>query len=266
MKRYLYIAFVALLMASCHTQRGGVRTAKHDPQKQLVERVMQVQPDFSTAKAGKVRFTINYAERTVAANGSINIVKDSAIVLSVQPMLGIELFRAELTPEAIVVVDKLNRRYVRTTFADLQKRTGMAIGFSDIQALCLSRLFVVGQQQSDLPNLPFSVSNEAEYYLLRHTETLLDYAYTIGKTDLLLQQTVVSPKGTDYKIQVRYMQPQITDDVLFPQVIEFVLDTPRLKGSCTISLLRLCFDCEVNTAPLPLDRYTPVTLSTLLSK
>ena len=41
--------------------------------------------------------------------------RNELIVLSLQPVLGIEMFRLEATPDSMVVIDKMNRRY--TTMA-----------------------------------------------------------------------------------------------------------------------------------------------------
>lgn len=266
MKRLVYILAVLLLMTACHTQKTGQVPHRREGKKQVLEQVVQHQPVFQTAKAAKVRFSIRYEERLITASGTINIYTDSAILVSVQPMLGIEMLRIELTPQAVVVVDKMNRRFVRMTFGELQKKVHMPVSFQDIQALCTNRLFVIGKEPSRIPDLNFRLTQEDGHWLLQHNAGLLRYTYVVGKDDYALQQTELSVPMTNYTAQVCYRQPETVDGVYFPQVIELIFNLPKLTGSCTISLQRLCFECNVNVKPLELDRYKQVNLSTLLSK
>ena len=50
-------------------------------------------------------------------------VHDSMIVISVMPMLGMEMMRVEATPTQIIAIDKLHGRYAKATFADPREST-----------------------------------------------------------------------------------------------------------------------------------------------
>ena len=57
------------------------------------------------------------------------MVKDSAFQLSVQPFLGIEIFRIELSRDTIKVVDRMNKRYMIENYSNLQGQTPIEFNF-----------------------------------------------------------------------------------------------------------------------------------------
>ena len=101
MKKSVCLAFAILLLAGCHTTKRvqRVQEVKTDPNRQLVEQVIAVQPTFQQMQAAKARFKIDYQQHSYNVSGTINILTDSAIVISLQPLLGIELYRMEILPQ-----------------------------------------------------------------------------------------------------------------------------------------------------------------------
>ena len=59
----------------------------------------------------------------------LKMVKDSAFQLSVQPFLGIEVFRAEISVDSVKVIDRMNKRYVADNYANLKGQTPIEFNF-----------------------------------------------------------------------------------------------------------------------------------------
>lgn len=74
----------------------------------------------------------------------MKMVKDSAFQLSVQPFLGIEIFRIELSRDTIKVVDRMNKRYMIENYSNLQGQTPIEFNFYNLQALFTNHLFIPG--------------------------------------------------------------------------------------------------------------------------
>jgi len=92
-------------------------------------------PQFSTMNAAKCKFAITLREKTYSITSSVKIIKDSIIQVSIMPLLGIEMYRAVLCPDSVIIIDKNNHNYFVTDYGFFRKRFGVAIGFKDIQAL-----------------------------------------------------------------------------------------------------------------------------------
>lgn len=61
---------------------------------------------------------------------------DELIVLSVQPMLGIEMVRIEATQDSIWVFDKMNRRYAAMDYASINRIIQPKVSYRMLQDFC----------------------------------------------------------------------------------------------------------------------------------
>jgi hypothetical protein len=96
MKRLIPILVLCGLLSSCATKR-------------------QAEPRRYQTLSQKANVTLQFDQREYSMNCSVQMWRNELIVLSLQPVLGIEMFRLEATPDSMVVIDKMNRRY--TTMA-----------------------------------------------------------------------------------------------------------------------------------------------------
>lgn len=90
------IALCGLLFCSCATQR-------------------RAEPKHYLTLNQKATTTLRFDQREYSINCSIQVWRNELVVLSLQPILGIEMFRLEATKDSILIIDKMNRRY--TTLA-----------------------------------------------------------------------------------------------------------------------------------------------------
>lgn len=265
MKTYSKILSIAalFLFTACSTQK---QYSNHNPDKRQVtlEQIWLAQPQFNSAQADKIRITLNYAEREINANGTIQILTDSVIILSVQPLFGIELFRLELTPYNVTIIDKMNRRYTKTDYTQLQKMLGLPVTYYDIQALCIDHLCIIGHSNQDIKQLQPVVKKGEDGPELLFKTGKLHYTYTADANTACITKACLQPANSDEIFSVRYRNHKTTDNILFPETIEFSHTSRQSSSTCTIHLIRLQFNSEVHITPLRLERYNAVDIKTLL--
>ncbi len=87
---------------------------------------------------------LDLLDRKVNVSASCKFYKDSAMHISIQPFMGIEMFKAELNPDSIIVFDKMNRRYYVINYNYFTERFGVDIDFNSLQALISNQFFCVG--------------------------------------------------------------------------------------------------------------------------
>ena len=68
----------------------------------------------------RVQLNLEWNTNRYSMNGSIRVWRNEMVVVSVQPMLGIEMVRIEATPDSICVFDKMNRRYLAINYKTIQ--------------------------------------------------------------------------------------------------------------------------------------------------
>lgn len=66
---------------------------------------------FVSATAKEMVLNLEIGKETLQVKGRMEVIKDSLIYLSLQPFLGMEMYRLECTKEQLLIVDKTLHRY-----------------------------------------------------------------------------------------------------------------------------------------------------------
>ncbi len=262
--RHIVFFCLAMCLVGCHTQKGATRSSrKVTPEQQLAQKVIVAQPLFQTAEAKKVRMKVDYAGRSITANGSIAVITDSILVLSVQPLLGIEMLRVEMTPQTMLVVDKMNRRYVQMPYETLAQTIGLPLCFTDLQAVFLNRMFVMGKEQATLSQLPFTSSIIEDEHWLQLQDQMLIYGFSIAPQTYAL--TAMFAQMGEISCSVKYENHQWKDGVYFPKALLFRVNKGNHNvAECKLTLLDVLFNQEVKIRQTDLSRYNEVGVQQLL--
>lgn len=252
---------------SCHTkQQVASHTTKHrkiDPNQKIVEQLLAAAPDFQTAQAQKARISIKTGDNQISANAAISMIKDSAIIISVQPLLGIELFRIEIDKNSFTVIDKLNYRYSSLTYTELQQFSGLDITYPIVQAFVMNRACVLGNDATDaLLQQKYEVEINDNKTIVSFTNNRLNYRYTYTNDNSQLSATVIQ-KATDSS-SVNYSAHQLFGEVFFPTVIDITYSSEKLVGGCMISLQKIQFNGKVDAKRMDVSRYKKVSLTQML--
>ena len=155
---------IALLLVSCQAKKAVVTT---QPTKQ-----QPAQPTWHTRLTRNAQAIASIDNQTYQAKCSMWAVNDSLTIISVQPMLGIEMFRLEATPKTIVVIDKINHQYVQTDYAEINRFCRPKMKYTLLQEIAVGK--------GDIPE-----RNQADYTFAALGKTLtLHLAYPATQTDV----------------------------------------------------------------------------------
>ena len=123
----------AIGFTSCHTQQAAV-------QKQSAETLTEEETLWHTCLMQGAKATLTMDEQTITANCTMQVVRDSMLVISVMPMLGIEVYRLEATPEELIAIDKINHQYLRTDYAHINKYVTPSLTWEDLQQIASNEM------------------------------------------------------------------------------------------------------------------------------
>jgi len=88
--------------------------------------------NFNTlAMKGKANLVLPGNENTVTVN--VRIQRDQKIWMSITALLGIEVARAVITPDSIMVINKLQSTYIRKPFSYIHRYTNKQVNFKMLQ-------------------------------------------------------------------------------------------------------------------------------------
>ena len=120
----------ALLLCGCGAKKKAVQPAEPKP----------VVPMWHTCLIQGAQAIVMTDEDKLSSSVTMQTVHDSMIVISVMPMLGMEMMRVEATPTEIIAIDKLHGRYAKATFADLNKQLTPSLNWDILQQICTAEL------------------------------------------------------------------------------------------------------------------------------
>lgn len=274
MKRFLYYYVVGALvavMASCSSSRHAARTPMIGglTGTDYMEKVIEWAPkwDVLTAKA-TLDLRLESGENP-HVSGTLRIKRGEVIQLSVAPLLGIEVARMEITPDRILVVDRLNKRYVEASFDMLSQLANTELNFNILQSLMLNELFLPDKPQLAVEDAgKFRVSSESDKALLEtKSGKVFTYRFWTTAAEGLLAKTCIGVNGTNYVLDWNYDDFGSLDNKLFPQrMIVGLGEGADKKFSLDMKLSRLSTGGGWNTRTELSSKYKKIELQELLKQ
>ena len=141
---------LVLTLASCHSSKKAMKdkTDKTKPTTTITTPTTSTKkpdkqdPDLNKMKVAvgtnftsKVRVTITQEGKDVTTSGNLRMRYGDVIQLTlVDPLLGIaEIGRLELSPDKVLIIDRVNKRYVDTNYEEFSALKSRNIDFNTIQ-------------------------------------------------------------------------------------------------------------------------------------
>lgn len=124
-----------LVLVGCGTKKKAAGSRRKAPVEQQAVEV----PAWHTCLT-QARATITTDEDKLSANITMQTVRDSMLVISIMPILGMEMMRVEATPTGLTAIDKMQGRYATASFADLNRKLNPSLNWDLLQQLCCGEL------------------------------------------------------------------------------------------------------------------------------
>ena len=172
-EKYIVLILLALVLVGCGTKKKAVSS----------ERLAVSGPTWHTCLT-QGQATVSTDEDKMSAAIMMQAVRDSMLVISVMPMLGMEMIRLEATPLEVIAIDKIHGRYAKATYTDLNRKLTPSLNWDVLQQICSAEL-PTGNERARL-----------QYAFGEQTiELVIDY----GKRQLDMPVRVVNQPVTRYQ-------------------------------------------------------------------
>lgn len=196
----------------------------------------------------------------------LKMIKDSAFQLSVQPLLGIEVFRLELSRDSIKVLDRMNKRYLAENYESLRAQTPIAFNFYNLQALFTNRLFLPGEQiVSESQYSRFRLDQSGSTALIQTKDPMgLRYMFEADGEEKLLATEITDAQG-QYRLRWNYADFRMVEKQIFPQLMTVeAFKDGHAEGNIQWGFTRMRLDESVKLDFVIPAKYTRITLEQLV--
>ena len=270
-ERLLTIILLALFVVSCSTTKNAKKADFIEglSEKEYWENILSncggVEREALTAK---MSLALDVSGKTTRVNGTMRIKKGEVIQLSIAPLLGIEVARAEISPYGVLVIDRMNKRYVRVTFTELQELTNAQLDFHTLQALFLNEIFLPGKKDltsRDLSAFDIELVGRDVRLDVRKTKRFA-YTFLMQGTEALLKESLVGLKDANYALSWKYENFRSLGQKQFPNTMTLSFMGLKKPMNATFSLSRLTANSNWESYTKVSDKYEQVKLEDLIKR
>ena len=267
---YQLVSVVLLLvaLASCSSTKSIKKSHSIEGMSEVeyVEKVIRNTGGWDALTA-KVSLSVDLGGKsTTKVGGTLRIKKGEVIQLSVAPLLGIEVARAEISPEGVMVIDRVNRQYVKASFAEVESLVHMDLDFHTLQALFLHELFLPGKKDLNARDAShFRVNVIPEGVAIDAKKTgHFTYQFLTQAPEALLKESCIGLPGTPYQLRWKYDAVRPVEQGQFPTDMQIIFEGAEKPVKATLALSRLSANSNWETHTEVSARYTKVELADIL--
>jgi hypothetical protein len=270
-ERLLTIILLALFVVSCSTTKiakkadfiEGMSTKEY--WENILSNCGGMEREALTAKMSLV---LDVSGKTTRVNGTMRIKKGEVIQLSIAPLLGIEVARAEISPFGVLVIDRMNKRYVRVSFTELQELANAQLDFHTLQALFLNEIFLPGKKDltsRDLSAFDIELVGRDVRLDARKTKRFA-YTFLMQGTEALLKESLVGLKDANYALSWKYENFRSLGQKQFPNTMTLSFMGLKKPMNATFTLSRLTANSNWESYTKVSDKYEQVKLEDLIKR
>lgn len=218
------------------------------------------------AITAKMSLTLDAGGDKTKVNGAMRIKKGEVIQLSIAPLLGIEVARAEISPDGVLVIDRMNKRYVQVSFMELQRLANVKLDFHILQALFLNEIFLPGKEElspRDISAFDMALVGEDVSLDVKKSKHF-SFCFLTQVADALLKESSIGLKDTPYGLQWKYGDFRSLEEKRFPTTMRVSFKGGKKPMNATISLSRMSANSNWETHTKVSGKYEKVSLVDLI--
>lgn len=276
---FLKVALLAIpfYLSSCASHKNKVE----EQTKPVVQQTTQ-EKDFlysvNTNKqaskfiTSKVKFSVELGSQHVTLTGNLKMKRDDCIQLQLMAFGFVEAARIEFTKEYVLVMDRINKQYMKAIYREVPFLRTSGLNFNSLQALFWNELFMPNHTDitaEDLKNFTTNIGNEEAVIKLK--ENNMAYSWLLNKKDGLINMANILYRGSDESAELNWDYKEFemlnnNSTKPFPTSMNISLNTGDKEVKMGIKLSYLNNESDWETRTEISNKYRQVTIEEILQR
>ena len=243
-----FLAGIIILLSGCKTTRQTTVALAKVNKDERIESIQSQSIPFNTLSSPlRFSFQTKKKKNTTSANAQLRIIKDQIIQLSVRiPLLGTEVARISIMPDQIIIIDRINKRYVSEPIQKLKEITAFDFDFYSLQALFTNQLFIAGKPAiTPADYTTFKWSEDQFLSKLNNTDTQgINYDFVSDYTNRIIQTEMYKDKA---KANLNWQYKNFglaSNNRMFPMQMTMALTVPNDLITLNLTLNSVDIDTD----------------------
>ncbi|MBR4645081.1 MAG: DUF4292 domain-containing protein [Bacteroidaceae bacterium] len=277
MKIYHYFLVLAsvLLLASCGSKKKVIDAAGGNPmlenQPSLTDIVQKVNANRVTEPCvtAKINVGISSARKSAKVGGTLRMKRNDVIQLSLVALGLMEVGRLELTPDYMMLMDRMNHQFVKCDYDDVDFFREAGVNFYTFQSLFWDELFVLNSK-GEAPVIDnYSVrSGDDGAQLLNTKGKNMALTFVVNAATQIVEETRFSvAEGEDPVLKWKYADWTKLGDRNFPGLMKIAIALSHDNVEAVIKIGSVKSDSNWETrTEINRNRYNEVPVESVFDK
>ncbi|MBP7359955.1 MAG: DUF4292 domain-containing protein [Prevotella sp.] len=263
-----------LLLTSCAAKKTLVNVEKpvkiENIEQQKVLQKVSDNAMYSKFITSKVKFQIEVGSQNMTLTGNLKMKRDDVIRLQLMMFGFVEAGRLEFTKDYVLIVDRINKQYIKATYDQLDFLRNSGLNFYSLQALFWNELFEPGKTKvTDEILKDFATAIEGENTIITLSRDKMNYKWLADSNSGQLNMANILYKDKLHgqtQLNWDYREFKPVENKTFPTDMKIDFTTANKEVKINLILNNVGHDSEWEPRTTVSSKYTEVTVNDILRR
>ena len=266
-----------LLLSSCGIfhKKAKEPTVLTAEQRSKANFIGQVQDNAQTAKfiTSKVKFSVEVGPQKLTLTGNLKMKRDDVIRLQLMAFGFVEAGRIELTKDYVLIMDRINKQYLKAPWMSVDFLRNSGITFSTLQSLFWNELFrpsvVTVEKHATDSIADYNLLDSGDDMIISLEQGKMDYSWLASRNDAIIKMANILYKDRfngNSQLNWDYDQFEKLNKSLFPKKSAITLTTKEKEVKLGMTLSYIGAETEWETRTEISNKYREVTVDEILRR
>jgi hypothetical protein len=217
-----------------------------------------------------MKFTVEYGPQQVSLTGNLKMKRDDVIRLQLMAFGFVEAARIEFTRDYVLIMDRINKQYLKAPYAHVSFLRNSGINFYTLQALFWNELFVPGREGVDQAALDrFAASLGDDEVVISLEDGKMNYSWLANQNSGRITMANIAyrdPFKGNTQLNWDYKSFGTLASKSFPNQMDVTLTTPEKEIKLGIKLNYLGTESDWEPRTTVSDKYREVMIDDILRR
>lgn len=280
LKTFMRLALVAMTMTfiSCKTQTsvqktsGKSTTETANTAKTLAVNKVTANAQTSQYLTSKIKFKVRFDDKDVSLGGKLYMKRDDVIRIQLTALGLFEAGRLELTKDYVLVMDRMNKQYIKVDYNNVDFLRQSGLNFYSLQSLFWNELFMPGRNTrvtaADTDDYTIDLA-QGNTVTLKLDKGNLHYNWTADNAKGLINRfngSYADNANNNVAVDWAYGTFKAFSSKQFPTDNNIKVTTPKKSINVELQLNSIDSDSDWETRTNVSSKYKQVDLDDILRK
>jgi hypothetical protein len=273
--KILTIALMALplVISSCGSKKKVIDDSKTQTIVTENNVLKKVTENAQTVKfiTSKVKFTVEYGAQNIALTGNLRMMRDSVIRLQLMAFGFVEAGRLEFTKDYVLIMDRINKQYLKAPFNQIDFLRNSGINFYTLQALFWNELFAPNRNKLTAEDLKkFSTHADGDNIVISLEDGKQEYSWLTNEAGLINMANILYKDRFNGNTQLNWDYVEFekleSNNKTFPNRMNIKLTTPKKEVKLGLVLNYIGHESDWEKFTNVSNKYREVTVDEILRR